>query len=104
MASISKAAPSRASSKLHTISLLCTAIATIALSGCNSIIDTTAQASHALTAEAIKPKSKVQAVSRHAVVTKRSQKVSETVRFYGRAPHICSPSGFGQTSHCFLRT
>jgi hypothetical protein len=83
----------------------------MALSGCNSITDSTiksasvtTQASHAFTAEAIKPKGKIAAVSRRAATAKSTQNVSENVRFYGRAPHICSPSGFGQTSHCFLRT
>ncbi|MFE0018056.1 hypothetical protein ACFWXH_24660 [Mesorhizobium sp. NPDC059054] len=111
MASISKAAPSRAGSKLHTVSLFCAAIVTVALSGCNSVTDSnlksasiTTQASHAFTAEVIKPKGKIAAASRHAVVAKKTQKISDSVRFYGRAPHICSPSGFGQTSHCFLRT
>lgn len=27
-----------------------------------------------------------------------------TTAYLGRAPYICSPSGFGRTSHCFLRT
>lgn len=26
-----------------------------------------------------------------------------TAAYLGRAPYICSPSGFGRTSHCFLR-
>lgn len=26
-----------------------------------------------------------------------------TATYLGRAPYICSPSGFGRTSHCFLR-
>lgn len=26
-----------------------------------------------------------------------------TTAYLGRAPYICSPSGFGRTSHCFLR-
>ncbi|PLP56370.1 hypothetical protein CYK37_25075 [Mesorhizobium loti] len=111
MASISKAAPSRDSSKLHTVSLLCAAIVTVALSGCNSITDSnvkstsiTAQTSHAFTAEVIKPKGKVAVASRRTVVARNTQKISDSARFYGRAPHICSPSGFGQTSHCFLRT
>ncbi|HEV7317251.1 MAG TPA: hypothetical protein VGO04_01395 [Ensifer sp.] len=26
-----------------------------------------------------------------------------TTAYLGRAPYICSPSGFGHTSHCFLR-
>ncbi|MEI2299597.1 hypothetical protein [Ensifer sp. MJa1] len=26
-----------------------------------------------------------------------------TTGYLGRAPYICSPSGFGRTSHCFLR-
>lgn len=111
MASISKAAPSRADSKLHTVPLLCAAIVTMALSGCNSITDSnvksasvTTQASHAFTAQVIKPKSKIATVSRRATVAKSTQNISDNVRFYGRAPHICSPSGFGQTSHCFLRT
>lgn len=111
MASILKAAPSRVGSKLHMVSLLCAAIVTMALSGCNSTTDSnvksasiTAQVSHAFTAEVIKPKGKIATVSRHTVVAKRTPKTSNSVRFYGRAPHICSPSGFGQTSHCFLRT
>lgn len=111
MASILKAAPSRAGSKLHTIPLLCAAIVTVALSGCSSTPDSTvksasitAQASHAFTAEVIRPKGKIAAVSRHTVVAKNTPKISDGVRFHGRAPHICSPSGFGQTSHCFLRT
>ncbi|HEV7305682.1 hypothetical protein [Ensifer sp.] len=28
---------------------------------------------------------------------------SRTTAYLGRAPYICSPSGFGRTSHCFLR-
>lgn len=29
---------------------------------------------------------------------------SEKVRYLGSAPHICSPSGFGRKSTCFLRS
>lgn len=111
MASISKAAPSRAGSKLHAVSLLCAAVVTMTLTGCNSITDSnvksasiTTQTSHAFTAKVIKPKRKVVAASRHTTEARSTQKVSDSVRFYGRAPHICSPSGFGQTSHCFLRS
>lgn len=28
---------------------------------------------------------------------------SKPQAFYGSAPYICSPSGFGQKSHCFAR-
>lgn len=111
MAFVSKAGLPRASSKFHTVSLLCATIAAMALSGCNSVTDSTVKsasvtekASHAFTAEAVKPKGKVAPVSRHPVTAEKTQNISDTAGYYGRAPYICSPSGFGQTSHCFLRT
>ncbi|WP_426130579.1 hypothetical protein [Pararhizobium sp. PWRC1-1] len=38
--------------------------------------------------------------------TKNVEVISETVvkaRYLGRAPYICTPSGFGRTSSCFAR-
>lgn len=32
-----------------------------------------------------------------------AKKVANTV-YHGRAPHICTPSGFGRTSGCFARS
>ena len=33
-----------------------------------------------------------------------SQAQQQPVAYYGDAPYICSPSGFGRTSTCVLRT
>lgn len=31
-------------------------------------------------------------------------RATQPVTYHGSAPYICSPSGFGQKSRCFLRT
>ncbi|TCN33174.1 hypothetical protein [Sinorhizobium americanum] len=36
------------------------------------------------------------------IATQRAAKVVRTT-YLGRAPYICTPSGFGRTSSCFLR-
>ena len=36
-------------------------------------------------------------------VDKRQQAVRAQEAYYGRAPYICTPSGFGRTASCFLR-
>jgi hypothetical protein len=36
------------------------------------------------------------------IATQRAAKAVRTT-YLGRAPYICTPSGFGRTSSCFLR-
>jgi len=36
--------------------------------------------------------------------TKRLVRKANAKVYLGKAPYICSPSGFGRTSHCKLRT
>ncbi|AFL49929.1 hypothetical protein ABIE78_004288 [Sinorhizobium fredii] len=40
--------------------------------------------------------------NKQVAVTQRAVKLVRTT-YLGRAPYICTPSGFGRTSSCFLR-
>lgn len=40
--------------------------------------------------------------NKQIAVTERAVKLVRTT-YLGRAPYICTPSGFGRTSSCFLR-
>lgn len=43
-----------------------------------------------------------QPATKRGTVTQKPTKVDRTA-YLGRAPYICTPSGFGSTSRCFLR-
>ena len=110
MAPVLQNAPLAPSGNFRKISLLCLTIAALALSGCSSIVggdvksaSITTETSHAFPAKTIKPKSKIAAVNRRATAGRTAVKASANVPFYGRAPYICTPSGFGQTTRCFRR-
>jgi hypothetical protein len=88
------------------ISLVCVAFSMLFASGCGNMPDRDVvtssfgvKAMHAYSAPAAKQQVRVQPKlgAKQAPVRKVSS------RYLGRAPYICSPSGFGRTSRCFAR-
>jgi hypothetical protein len=88
------------------ISLACVAFSMMFAAGCSNMSDRDVvtssfgvKAVHAYSAPAAKQQVKAQPKlgAKQASVRKVSS------RYLGRAPYICSPSGFGRTSRCFAR-
>ncbi|WP_173934818.1 hypothetical protein [Chelativorans sp. Marseille-P2723] len=78
------------------------------IQGCAAMPDTTITTA-ALNVEAgyanTQPAGKAAAVAAKAVKVAKVAKASNVsaTAYLGKAPYICTPSGFGRTSSCFLR-
>lgn len=72
-----------------------------AVSGCSVTPDQSIRTS-SLTRHVGYPALSNKSVAAKQIVVQRAAKL-ERAAYLGRAPHICTPSGFGSTSRCFLR-
>ncbi|WEX90596.1 hypothetical protein PZN02_004148 [Sinorhizobium garamanticum] len=72
-----------------------------AVSGCSAMPDQSIHTS-SLTRQVGYAESSNKPVATKQVVVQRPAKL-ERAAYLGRAPYICTPSGFGSTSRCFLR-
>ncbi|MBB4188586.1 hypothetical protein [Sinorhizobium terangae] len=72
-----------------------------AVSGCSATPDQSIRTS-SLTRQVGYPALSNKPVASKQIVVQQAAKL-ERAAFLGRAPYICTPSGFGSTSRCFLR-
>nr|WP_225169473.1 hypothetical protein [Ensifer sp. IC4062] len=72
-----------------------------AVSGCSATADQSIRTS-SLTRQVGYPTLSNKPAAAKQVVVQRAAKL-ERGAYLGRAPYICTPSGFGSTSRCFLR-
>lgn len=71
-------------------------------SACSAVADQSIQTS-SVTKEIGYPVSTGEPLAaKRTAVTQKTTKLERTA-YLGRAPYICTPSGFGSTSRCFLR-
>lgn len=83
-------------------------VTALSLSSCQNIMESEQDTSAVRTTKVDLPaKAKVEALSYAAPdeqeVVRLQQEPVATRAFLGSAPHICTPSGFGQRSRCFTR-
>ncbi|MDZ5698801.1 hypothetical protein [Chelativorans sp. M5D2P16] len=73
------------------------------LAGCAAMPDTTMTSSVSVEAEESAPAPQLKKTVRHKKSAGQPSVKVASARYLGRAPYICTPSGFGRTSSCFLR-
>jgi hypothetical protein len=72
------------------------------LAGCSATTDRSVKTASLSKQVGYAVPTKKTARSKPIAVTQRAIKLVRT-SYLGRAPYICTPSGFGRTSSCFLR-
>ncbi len=74
----------------------------VALTGCSTTTDRSVKTASLIKQVGYAVPGKKPATNKQIAVTQRAVKLVRTT-YLGRAPYICTPSGFGRTSNCFLR-
>ncbi|WP_018238382.1 hypothetical protein [Ensifer sp. BR816] len=72
------------------------------LAGCSATADRSVKTASPTKQVGYAVPGKKPARNKQIAVTQRAVKLVRT-SYLGRAPYICTPSGFGRTSSCFLR-
>ncbi|MFC6488397.1 hypothetical protein [Nitratireductor sp. GCM10026969] len=90
---------------ISTATFIVPAICLSMLAGCAAMPDTTMTSSVSVEAEesAAAPAPQLKKTVRHKKSAGQPAVKVASARYLGRAPYICTPSGFGRTSSCFLR-
>nr|WP_051000058.1 hypothetical protein [Sinorhizobium fredii] len=85
--------------------MACSALAVLlaaALAGCSATTDKNIKTASLTKQVGYALPEKKPARNKRIAVTEQTVKLVRTT-YLGRAPYICTPSGFGRTSSCFLR-